>query len=72
MGWCSGTEIFDTVAGAILSDEPIDKKEILMVVAEALRSMDWDCESDSEYWDHPVVREIFMELEPEWFEDEDV
>jgi len=70
MGWCSATEIFDTVASAVLSDKPLDKKEVLMVVAEALRDMDWDCEQDSDYWDDPIVREIFMELEPEWFEDE--
>ena len=70
MGWCSATEIFDTVASAVLSDKPLDKKEVLMVVAEALRDMDWDCEQDSDYWDDTIVREIFMELEPEWFEDE--
>jgi len=71
MGWCSATEIFDTVAEALLSDEPVDKKETLMILAEVLRYMDWDCQQDSEYWDHPVVQEIFRELEPEWFEDED-
>lgn len=70
MGWCSATEIFDTVASILLSDKPVDKKEVLMVLAEALRDKDWDCENDSFYWDHPVVREIFIELEPEWFEDE--
>lgn len=71
MGWCSATYIFDNVAKALLSDEPVDKKETLMKLAETLREQDWDCESDSDYWDHPVVREIFMELEPEWFEDEE-
>ena len=70
MGWCSATEIFDTVAEALLSDEPVDKKEALMTLAETLRDNDWDCEQDSEYWDHPIVQEIFKELEPEWFEDE--
>lgn len=70
MGWCSATEIFDKVASVILSDEPIDKKRALLTVIEALQDNDWDCEMDSDYWDHPLVREIFMELEPEWFEDD--
>ena len=71
MGWCSATEIFDTVASAVLSDTPLATKEVFMVVAEALRDMDWDCAQDRDYWDEPIAREILMELEPEWFEDED-
>jgi len=71
MGWCSGTEVFDAVAEAVLEEGEMDAKEILMIVAEVLRNNDWDCENDSYYWDHPVVQEIFHELEPEWFEDDE-
>ena len=71
MGWCSGTQIFDDVAGQILDKDEIDVKEVLTSLIQSLQYMDWDCESDSAYWEHPVVREIFMELEPEWFEDDE-
>jgi len=71
MGWCSGTEIFDNVAESILSDKPIDKKQLLIDLIDTLESKDWDCQCESVYWDDPLVREIFMEREPEWFEDED-
>lgn len=72
MGWCSGTRVFDAVAKALLSEnEELDKKQVLKYVILALQDADWDCEQDSDYWDHPLVREVFMELEPEWFEDEE-
>jgi hypothetical protein len=69
MGWCSATEIFDTIAESLLEEGEVDPREILMTVAEALRDHDWDCECDSYYFDHPVVQDIFRELEPEWFEE---
>lgn len=70
MGWCSGTIIFDEIAKIVLSDEPLDKKATLKAVIESLENGDWDCQSDSEYWKHPLVQEIFRELHPRWFEDE--
>lgn len=71
MGWCSGTRVFDAIAKALLKDDNLDKKQTLKVVAEALREHDWDCERDSNYWNHPIVQDIFRELEPEWFEEEE-
>ena len=74
MGWCSGTYVFDGVMDAFINEKSISKavkKKIIKKVIEALQERDWDCESDSDYWEHPLVREIFMELKPEWFEDED-
>ena len=70
MGWCSATEIFDVVAGSLLDDGKTDKKEVLTKLIAALWDGDWDCERDSRYWDHPLVREIFKELRPEWFDEE--
>ena len=70
MGWCSGTEVFDAVAGALLDDKPVDKKTVLKNLIETLQDKDWDCESDSDYWEHPIIREIFMELEPDWFDED--
>ena len=63
MGWCSATEIFDAVAGALLNEGPKKSpEEILKFLAEVLQDNDWDCELDSEYSNHPVVRKIFIEL----------
>lgn len=69
MGWCSGTEIFDTVCKAVLSDKPVDKEQTIRDLIEVLHYHDWDCESDSEFYGHQVVKKIFKELFPEWFEE---
>lgn len=71
MGWCSGTVIFDVVAEAVLSEKPINKQAVIEVLIAALEDGDWDCQSESAYWDHPVVRAAFMKSSPHWFEDDD-
>ncbi len=72
MGWCSGTAVFDGMCEVILKDDssPASKKKLLKALIRQLHKQDWDCEHDSEYWDHPLVREIFKKQFPEWFEDE--
>ena len=69
MGWSSGTVIFDQIAEIVLSDEPLDKRATLKAVIAALESEDWDCQNDSEYWEHPIVQSIMREMHPRWFED---
>lgn len=62
MGWCSATEIFDTVAKAVLPLTELhdyQKITILRKTIEVLADGDWDCESDSTYWTHPLVRQSF-------------
>lgn len=54
----------------MLSEKPVDKKAVVKHIIRVLQDMDWDCESDSNYWEHPVVREVFREINPEWFEEE--
>jgi hypothetical protein len=71
MGWCSGTRVFDVVAEALLSEEPVDKKAILKSIISQLEDMDWDCQQDSDYYEHPLVQEVMREMHPRWFEDED-
>lgn len=69
MGWCSGTEVFDNIAGLLVNDKPFtedDKKRILKVLIVTLRDLDWDCEPDSDYWTHPTVRQAFKEIYPKW------
>ena len=70
MGWCSGTLIFDRVADFVLdTDKPDDEKyRVLKALVEALEDQDWDCQSDSIYYVHPIVQQIFKSLHPRWFE----
>lgn len=66
MGWCGGAEIFDAVAKDMfdpINDYAVfEKKRVLTVLAKALENCDWDCQSDSAYFDHPIVKEIFDNL----------
>jgi hypothetical protein len=72
MGWCSGTKIFDVVVeGLIDKKRTKTPKEIIKLLAEAMEYMDWDCQEGSKYWDHPIVQEVFKELHPDWFEEEE-
>jgi len=63
MGWCSGTEVFDTVVGGVLNN--LNKKEVIKLLIEALWSQDWDCESESCYYSNATVRQAFKELKEE-------
>lgn len=68
MGWNSGTEIFDVVAESVL--EGRSPEETLERLIDVMEDHDWDGQSDSTFFNHPVVRKIFMERNPEWFEEE--
>jgi hypothetical protein len=69
MGWCSGTDIFDVVVGALL-DKKTTKEGVISSLIVALEGHDWDCQGDSEYFEHPVVRKAMKALHPEWYKDE--
>ena len=66
MGWCSGTGVFDIFCKVVLVEGEVDKATALKTFIEELEDSDWDCQSDSSYWDHPLVREAFQELHPDW------
>lgn len=72
MGWCSGTDVFDPVAEFVLGGDDTDEKkfQLLKVLVKALYSRDWDCESDSAYYSHPIVQRVMRELNPDWDWDE--
>ena len=70
MGWCSGTDIFDSVCQVLFDPNVRNGKEIVKRLVEILEDHDWDCHQDSRYWDTPVVQEVMRELHPSWFEDE--
>lgn len=73
MGWCSGTDVFDPVVKTVLATDIPEgaKREIINSLINALWESDWDCESDSAYYDDPLVRSVMRELQPHWFEDEE-
>ncbi len=66
MGWCSGTDVFDGMAKTILEDSMDDEMQEFLIarLIRVLWDSDWDCESDSDYFNHPVVRRAFHRLEP--------
>lgn len=69
MGWCSGTILFDSVLDYVLGDgKDADPKELIKYLINTLEDMDWDCQTDSDYFNHPLVRECFIELDPIWDE----
>lgn len=70
MGWSSGTRVFDTVVGLLLSDSPTEEK-IEELILE-LEDMDWDNVCESSWYDHPIVRGVIRKLHPSWFEGEEV
>lgn len=74
MGFCSGTDIFDPIAGEILRADWIldeNKRSLIKALVKALYSHDWDCEGDSYYYDHPIVQQVLRELNPDIDYDEE-
>ena len=72
MGWCSATGIFDDICSAIFDkDGYIEIEDVIKTLIEVLELNDWDCQTDSEFYDHPVVNKVLRALHPEWFEKED-
>ncbi len=69
MGWCSGTQLFDSFCEIMFDPKNTDFNSILKEFINALEDMDWDCHQDSTYWDKPVVQQAMRELHPDWFED---
>jgi hypothetical protein len=69
MGWCSGTDLFDKVMDALFKADTIDKERFIEELILSFQNQDWDCEQDSEYWEHPVVNKVFRKMYPEWFRD---
>lgn len=70
MGWCSATDIFDQVVGALL-EPPLDKETVIKSLIDELENGDWDCQQDSKYFNHPLIQKIFREKYPHWFEDDE-
>jgi hypothetical protein len=72
MGWYSGTKVFDPVVRKLLSMAtitPDDQQELIVALIDALEERDWDCQSNSAYYEHPLVKAALLELHPDWFDD---
>ena len=73
MGWCGGTEIFDTVIQSLNRSviQEVDRDNIINDVIDILESCDWDTQCESLYWNKPFILSIFKKRNPEWFDEED-
>lgn len=72
MGWCSGTEIFDPMAEAILAVDLSDKTKVQLLIKliRTLWQNDWDCESDSRFYKDKLVRKALVKLNHYFPEDD--
>lgn len=71
MGWSSGTELFDVVAKEILDltkHLSVRKPtvEVFKKIILAFEEHDWDVQNESKYYSHPIVKQAFIELHPDW------
>jgi len=67
MGWCSGTDIFDSIILSAenngINFESKAGKRFFQDTVEAFWNHDWDCEGDSNYF--YLIQELFPEEFPE-------
>jgi hypothetical protein len=63
MGWCSASDIFDTVAQGLINADASREVmfETLTPLVERLRADDWDCEHSSlaRFRDNTVIVDLF-------------
>jgi hypothetical protein len=70
MGWCSATPIFDKMAEFVINSPQSEDQKVatLAYLAGALENEDWDCQHDSRFYDHPLVKRVMRQLHPNWEE----
>ncbi|QBZ72386.1 hypothetical protein SEA_CIRCINUS_127 [Streptomyces phage Circinus] len=62
MGWCSGTEFFDDGLSTFLKYVPEDKKfEVVKEWYDSFAYSDWDCQSESIYYQDYIVHFMMQE-----------
>jgi len=73
MGWCSGTRAFDASIEAAIDAGVKGAKliDFAVHVMGVLEDMDWDCHSESDYYDHPTIRLAFQQVHPGWYDDDE-
>ena len=73
MGWSSGSELMDKVIQGALEAMPFDveaRKTLYRRVIPAFEDADWDTPDECMDQD-PAFDEVFKEVSPEWFMEED-
>lgn len=65
-GWEDATNVFDAVAKPLLeglteANRPVAKAALKML-AQELEYREWVTQDETEYWSHPLIQEIFIEL----------
>lgn len=70
MGWSSGTQIFDDAVGAILESDASEHHKIRIIIhlIDTLFRRDWDCECESDYFKHPLVKTAFILFDPSYID----
>lgn len=65
MGWCSATRIFDGVIESALKTDISDEALVAVVTSlyQELTDMDWDCQCESEFFNHPRIKPIIDKIE---------
>lgn len=72
MGWCSGTKVFDNIMDYVIGDKQgKNPEEFIKSIILELQHMDWDCEPDSKYFEHSLVKKCLLDLDPSWKESYD-
>jgi hypothetical protein len=59
------------VSALIDEDKKVDKLQVIKRLAIALEDADWDCQHDSKYFNHPLIKPIFQKLGHVYGEDEE-
>ena len=70
MGWCSGTDVFDAIMRHIYNNlwlklSGIELINLIAAMIEAFEDHDWDCQSDSGWWDDPMFQEAYKKVHPD-------
>ncbi|MHA1961821.1 MAG: hypothetical protein ACW99U_16480 [Candidatus Thorarchaeota archaeon] len=68
MGWCSGTDLFDDIAGELFSlelDEEVTREKLRNIIID-FQNNDWDCEQESMYAGVPIFDNALKEADEYW------
>jgi hypothetical protein len=72
MGWCGGTEIFDSTIDAFHEHKIPYSIDFIKNFIDILEAHDWDNLCESNHFEvNPLVRKAVKQMKPHYFEDED-
>ncbi len=71
MGFGSAVYIFDDILELLDKIKNPTRKDFIKTLIVVLEKADWDTQMDSYHYEDEEVLEIFKELHPNWFDDEE-